>query len=123
MQYLTGEVKADFLDEATDLIATDRGTVRWEDPVAAPLKEWGQKKVAQLLRTWTDKRREVKVILHVPVGRASFDKQKLVENIATLLDVVKRMKPSSAKGVYLKTGTLSSTMGPPVPLDPGAMQR
>ena len=62
-------------------------------------------------------------ILHVPVGRASFDKQKLVENIATFLDVVKRMKPSSAKGVYLKTGTLSSTMGPPVPLDPAAMQR
>jgi large subunit ribosomal protein L1 len=62
-------------------------------------------------------------ILHVPVGRASFEQNKLVENIATLLDVVKRMKPSSAKGVYLKTGTLSSTMGPPVPLDPGAMQR
>lgn len=62
-------------------------------------------------------------ILHVPVGRASFDKQKLVENIASLLDVVKRMKPSTAKGVYLKTGTLSSTMGPAVPLDPGAMQR
>lgn len=62
-------------------------------------------------------------ILHVPVGRASFDKAKLVDNITTLLEVVKRMKPSSAKGVYLKTGTLSSTMGPPVPLDPGAMQR
>jgi large subunit ribosomal protein L1 len=62
-------------------------------------------------------------ILHVPVGRASFDKTKLVENISSLLDVVKRMKPSSAKGVYLKTGTLSSTMGPPVPLDPGAMAR
>jgi len=62
-------------------------------------------------------------ILHVPVGRASFEKEKLVDNITTLLEVVKRMKPSSAKGVYLKTGTLSSTMGPPVPLDPGAMQR
>jgi len=62
-------------------------------------------------------------ILHVPVGRASFDQQKLVDNITTLLDVVKRMKPSTAKGVYLKTGTLSSTMGPPVALDPGAMQR
>jgi large subunit ribosomal protein L1 len=62
-------------------------------------------------------------ILHVPVGRASFDKQKLVENISTLLEVVKRAKPSTAKGVYLKTGTLSSTMGPPVPLDPGAMMR
>jgi hypothetical protein len=44
MQYLTGEVRADFLDKAVDLIATDRGAVRWEDPAAAPLKEWGQKK-------------------------------------------------------------------------------
>ena len=62
-------------------------------------------------------------ILHVPVGRASFDQQKLVENISTLLEVVKRAKPSSAKGVYLKTATLSTTMGPGVPLDPVAMMR
>ncbi|HXW26186.1 MAG TPA: ATP-binding protein [Xanthobacteraceae bacterium] len=60
MQYLTGEVRADFLDEAVDLIATDRGTVRWEDPVALPLKEWGQKKVRELLEAWTEKRREAK---------------------------------------------------------------
>jgi len=62
-------------------------------------------------------------ILHVPVGRASFDQKKLVENISTLLEVVKRAKPSSAKGVYLKTATLSTTMGPGVPLDPLAMMR
>jgi len=46
-----------------------------------------------------------------------------VENISTLLEVVKRAKPSSAKGVYLKTATLSTTMGPGVPLDPVAMMR
>ena len=61
MQYLTGEIQADFLDESEDLIATDRGTVRWEDPTAAPLKEWGRQKVRKLLETWADKRREVKV--------------------------------------------------------------
>jgi hypothetical protein len=60
MQYLTGEVKADFLDDSDDLIATDRGTVRWEDPMAVPLKEWGRKKIRELLGTWTDKRREAK---------------------------------------------------------------
>lgn len=60
MQYLTGEVKADFLDDAVDLIATDRGTVRWEDPQAVPLKDWGRKKVRELLEAWTDKRREAK---------------------------------------------------------------
>lgn len=60
MQYLTGEVKADFLDEQVDLIATDRGTIRWEDPIAAPLRDWGRKKVRELLEVWTDKRREAK---------------------------------------------------------------
>ena len=60
MQYLTGEVKADFLDDTVDLIATDRGTIRWEDPAAAPLKDWGRKKVRDLLEAWTDKRREAK---------------------------------------------------------------
>jgi hypothetical protein len=60
MQYLTGEVQADFLDDAVDLIATDRGTVRWEDPQAVPLKDWGRKKIRELLESWTDKRREAK---------------------------------------------------------------
>ncbi len=60
MQYLTGEIRADFLDEREDLIATDRGTVRWEDPIAVPLKEWGRKKIRELLETWADKRRQDK---------------------------------------------------------------
>ena len=60
MQYLTGEIQADFLDENDDLIATDRGTVRWEDPTAVPLKEWGRKKIRELLETWSDKRSEEK---------------------------------------------------------------
>jgi hypothetical protein len=60
MQYLTGEVRADFLDEKVDLIATDRGTVRWEDPLAAPLKDWGQQKIKELLGRWIQRRREEK---------------------------------------------------------------
>ena len=61
LQYLTGEVQADFLDESIDLIATDRGTVRWDDPVAAPLKKWGQQKVKKLLGAWTEKRHVEKI--------------------------------------------------------------
>ena len=61
MQYLTGEIKADFLDEDVDLIATDRGTVRWENPTAQPLKEWGRRKIRELLDSWVEKRREVKI--------------------------------------------------------------
>lgn len=60
MQYLTGEVRADFLDEAVDLVATDRGSVRWEDPIAAPLKTWGRTQIKRLLESWSNKRREAK---------------------------------------------------------------
>ncbi len=61
MQYLTGEVQADFLDEVEDLIATDRGAIRWEDPTSVPLKKWGRKKIKELLESWADKRRKEKV--------------------------------------------------------------
>ena len=56
-------------------------------------------------------------ILHVPVGRASFDETKLEENIVNLVDTVKRMRPATAKGTYLKSITLASTMGPGISLD------
>jgi len=56
-------------------------------------------------------------ILHVPVGRASFEAAKLEENISTLLETVRRLRPSSAKGTFMKAITISSTMGPGVPLD------
>lgn len=55
--------------------------------------------------------------IHVPVGRASFDEAKLQENVQTLVDTVKRMRPASAKGTYLKGITISSTMGIGVSLD------
>jgi len=57
-------------------------------------------------------------VLHVPVGRMSFDNKKLEENVQVLVDTVKRMRPASAKGTYMKTITINSTMGPGVPLDP-----
>jgi large subunit ribosomal protein L1 len=57
-------------------------------------------------------------IVHVPVGRASFDAQKLAENVTALVEAVKRLKPSTAKGVYLRGATLSTTMGPGIRLDP-----
>ncbi|MCZ6473433.1 MAG: 50S ribosomal protein L1 [SAR324 cluster bacterium] len=59
-------------------------------------------------------------ILHVPVGRMSFDSKKLEENVMTLVETVKRMRPGSAKGTYMKSLTINSTMGPGVPLDPAS---
>jgi RecB family endonuclease NucS len=69
MQYLTGEVVADGLDDERDLIATDRATVMWEDPVAQPLLVWGQDLVRKLLRDWIQGRQrenEKRVIRDVP---------------------------------------------------------
>ena len=56
-------------------------------------------------------------LVHVPVGKLSFDPQKLIENATTVISSIVRAKPSAAKGKYIKSLTLSSTMGPGVPLD------
>ncbi|HEY0501600.1 MAG TPA: 50S ribosomal protein L1 [Kutzneria sp.] len=56
--------------------------------------------------------------LHLVIGKASFDTDKLVENYAAALDEVLRAKPSAAKGRYLKKVTFSTTMGPGIPVDP-----
>jgi large subunit ribosomal protein L1 len=61
-------------------------------------------------------------ILHVPVGRVSFDKEKLCENIQALLDTVNKLKPLSSKGQYLKNIVLSSTMGPGIKIDAAAVK-
>ncbi len=60
--------------------------------------------------------------LHAPVGKASFGKEQLVANVETFLREVMRMKPAAAKGQYIRSVTLSSTMGPPVRLDPAVAQ-
>jgi len=56
-------------------------------------------------------------IVHLPLGKKSFEVQHLVENYASVLEEILRAKPSSAKGRYIKTITLSSTMGPGVKVD------
>lgn len=55
--------------------------------------------------------------VHAPVGKASFGSQKLKDNIVTLMDSIIRAKPSTAKGVYLRSVTLSTTMSPGIKLD------
>ena len=56
--------------------------------------------------------------LHVPVGKASFGKEKLMENIVSLFDAVTRLKPSSSKGTYVRGVAISRTMSPGVKIDP-----
>lgn len=61
-------------------------------------------------------------IVHTIVGKASFGEAELAENVATLLDAIVRAKPSAAKGTYIRSVTLTSTMGPGVKLDPNRVK-
>ncbi len=55
-------------------------------------------------------------IIHCPIGKASFGAEKLDQNLSTLLEAVVKAKPAAAKGTYLKSCTVTSTMGPGVPV-------
>ena len=57
-------------------------------------------------------------IIHVPVGKVSFGKEKLTENFHALIEAVIKAKPSAAKGQYIRTVTFASTMGPGVKVNP-----
>ena len=57
-------------------------------------------------------------IIHVPVGKASFTTEQIVDNYKALMEAVVKAKPSSAKGQYLKSVTIASTMGPGLKLNP-----
>ncbi|MFN3973772.1 MAG: 50S ribosomal protein L1 [Dehalococcoidia bacterium] len=56
-------------------------------------------------------------LIHSPIGKASFPEQHLLENLAALIDAVKRAKPEEIKGVFIRSITLASTMGPGIKLD------
>ena len=56
--------------------------------------------------------------LHFVVGKASFTEQALAENYAAAMDEINRLKPSAAKGRYIRKATMATTMGPGIPLDP-----
>jgi len=60
--------------------------------------------------------------LHVPIGKVSFEQKKLYDNLAALMDTIKKARPAAAKGAFIKRVTLTSTMGPGVRVDPNASQ-
>lgn len=59
--------------------------------------------------------------IHVPIGKVSFDTEKLVENFATIYETILKVKPAAAKGTYVKNVTVASTMGPGVKVDPSTV--
>jgi large subunit ribosomal protein L1 len=60
--------------------------------------------------------------LHVPIGKASFDKEKLYDNMAALMDAIRKARPAAAKGTYIRRITLTTTMGPGIKVDPNQAQ-
>lgn len=60
--------------------------------------------------------------LHIPIGKVSFDVEKLFENMATLMEAIKKAKPATSKGIYIQRITLTSTMGPGIKVNPIAAQ-
>ncbi|MCR9288026.1 MAG: 50S ribosomal protein L1 [Bacteroidetes bacterium] len=61
-------------------------------------------------------------IIHSPVGRVSFEPNKLVDNANEVLSMIVKMKPSSAKGIYMKSVTIASTMSPGIRIDPKSIR-
>ncbi len=60
--------------------------------------------------------------LHIPIGRVSFPVEKLLENMAAVMEAVKKARPPAAKGTYIRKVTLASSMGPGIKVDPIAAQ-
>ena len=56
--------------------------------------------------------------LHVPIGKVSFEQEKLYDNLAALMEAIKKAKPAAAKGTYIRRVTITSTMGPGIKIDP-----
>lgn len=82
--------------------------------------------VARAVRELKAGRVEFKVdktgIVHTTVGKASFDAEKLRDNVLALMDVIIRAKPASSKGTYLKSIAISTTMGPGIKLDANSLR-
>ncbi len=57
-------------------------------------------------------------IVHSPVGKVSFGAEKLLENVSALIETIIKLKPASSKGTYLKSISISTTMGPGIKVDP-----
>lgn len=73
--------------------------------------------VQELKRGRVEFRNDRTGIVHVIVGKESFEAEKLVENLLALIDAIIRVKPAASKGTYCRSITITSTMGPGVPLD------
>jgi large subunit ribosomal protein L1 len=77
-----------------------------------------EKAIAEVKAGKVEYRLDKTAIIHCPIGKKSFGKEKLAENYTALMDAIVKAKPAAAKGTYLKSVTLASTMGPGVKVLP-----
>jgi large subunit ribosomal protein L1 len=80
-----------------------------------------KKAVGELKAGRVEFRVEKAGIVHSPIGKTSFDTTKLAENLSAFMEVLHKMKPSTAKGIYVKSITISSTHGPGIKVDPASV--
>ena len=77
-----------------------------------------EKAIAEVKAGKVEYRLDKTAIIHCPIGKKSFGQEKLVENFTALMDAIIKAKPASAKGTYIKSVTIASTMGPGVKVLP-----
>lgn len=79
------------------------------------------KAVAEIKAGKVEYRADKAGIIHAPIGKVSFDNAKLAENFATVFETVQKAKPATAKGTYMKSVNITTTMGPSVKVDPSSV--
>ena len=79
------------------------------------------KAVAELKAGKIEYRLDKTNIVHVPIGKASFTEEQLTENLQTLIEAIIKAKPAAAKGQYIRSCTISSTMGPGIKINPAKL--
>ncbi|WP_339253098.1 50S ribosomal protein L1 [Sporosarcina sp. FSL W8-0480] len=79
------------------------------------------KAVAEIKAGKVEYRADKAGIIHAPIGKASFDNEKLEENFKTVFETIQKAKPAAAKGTYMKSVNITTTMGPAVKIDPSSV--
>ncbi|NIM07058.1 MAG: 50S ribosomal protein L1 [Armatimonadetes bacterium] len=91
---------------------------RMPNPKSGTVTDEIGKTVAELKKGRVEFRMDKGGVVHAPMGKASYTVEQLLENMTALLSVLLRARPASAKGQFLRKITLSTTMGPGIPVDP-----
>lgn len=91
---------------------------RMPNPKVGTVTQNIRQAVAEIKAGKIEYRPDKAAVIHCIIGKASFTKEALLENFTTLMDAIVRAKPASAKGTYLKSITVATTMGPGIRVDP-----